>query len=239
MSVRYRSPRRRQAVCGDCKYGMLPDFGPERALTAKAPSPTPPPHHEVSTASSKAVMKVAYEKGKSVGSRGAIVMGFFGAVFLSLTLAWQWRVSGAGLLLPFLVFALIGAAALRVIRRGNRGSALSSRARKTVMWASTAEGIGIFVAVYLVTNLHRPEWRLPAMALIVGLHFLPIAQAAATRTFYILGAALIAIALAGFMIPAPFGSALAGVAAAGCLWVASLAAIRRDGRTAPAIASPA
>lgn len=166
-------------------------------------------------------------------------MGFFGAVFLSLTLAWQWRVSGAGLLLPFLVFALIGGAALRVIRRGNRGSALSRRARKTVMWASTAEGIGIFVAVNFVTNLHRPEWRLPAMALIVGLHFLPIAQAAATRTFYILGAALIAIALAGFMIPAPFGGTLAGVAAAGCLWVASLAAIRRDGRTAPAIASPA
>lgn len=174
-----------------------------------------------------------------MGSRGAIVMSFFGAVFCALTLAWEWRVSGPALLLPFLVFGLIGAAAFQVLRRPGSGNAMPGRVRKTLMWASTAEGLGIFLAMNVVTNLHRPEWRLPAMALVVGLHFLPIAYAAASRAFYILGATLIAVALAGFLAPSPFGGELAGLAAASCLWIASVAAILRDWKTTPAGVSPA
>jgi hypothetical protein len=36
-------------------------------------------------------------------------------------------------------------------------------------------------------NLHHPEWLMPAVALIVGLHFLPIAWAAPFPPFYALG----------------------------------------------------
>lgn len=166
-------------------------------------------------------------------------MSFFGAVFLTLTLTWQWHVPGPALILPFMISTFIGAAALYVLRQPGAGNVLSSSAKRTLIWASTAEGIGIFIAINIVMNLHRPDWRLPAMALVVGLHFLPIAYGAAFRAFYIVSAALIAVALVGFALPAPFGGELAGVAAATCLWITSVTAVLRDWRTIPARSLPA
>lgn len=161
-------------------------------------------------------------------------MSFFGAVFFALTLAWQWHVSGLALILPFLIPAIIGSAALYVLRQPGVGHDLSGKAKRTLIWASTGEGIGIFVAINIVMNLHRPEWRLPAMALVVGLHFLPIAYGAAYRAFYILGAMLIVIAFIGFAAPMPVGGEVAGIAAATCLWLTSLIAVGRDLRMIPA-----
>lgn len=171
--------------------------------------------------------------GGKVGSRGSIIMSFFGAVFLSLTLMWQRHVWGPVLILPFLIFAMIGSAALYVLRQSGGGNALSDRAKRTLVWSSTGEGIGIFIAINIVMNLHRPEWRLPAMALVVGLHFLPIAYGAAFRAFYILGAALIVVALIGFAAPTPLGGYIAGIVAAMCLWTASLLGVLRDWRMIP------
>ena len=37
---------------------------------------------------------------------------------------------------------------------------------------------GLLLAFNIVINLHRPDLLLPSMALVVGLHFLPIAFAA-------------------------------------------------------------
>ncbi len=164
-----------------------------------------------------------------VGSRSAIIMGFFGAVFLALTLAWQWHVLGSILVIPFLVFVLIAFTASYALRQPGSGIALSSTAKRTFLWASTAEGAGIFVAINVVMNMHRPDWRLPAMALVVGLHFLPVAYGTGFRAYYRLGGALIAVALVGFAVPSPFGGALSGVAAAACLWSASVIAVLRDG----------
>lgn len=155
-------------------------------------------------------------------------MSFFGAVFLALTFGWQWHFSGVALALPFLVFALIVSAALRVSRlRGGRID-LSDRARRAILWSSAGEGIGFAVAFNIVVALHRPHWRLPAMALIVGLHFLPIAYVAVIRAFYILGGALITVALIGFAMPTPFGAQFAGITSAMCLWAASIISVVGD-----------
>ena len=78
------------------------------------------------------------------------------------------------------------------------------------MWSSIGEGIGLFLAANIVINLHRPDLLLPAMALVVGLHFLPIAFAAGFRPFYVLGLALIAVASSGFIVGEPTGGSLAG-----------------------------
>lgn len=164
-----------------------------------------------------------------MGSRSAIIMSFFGAVFVALTLAWQWHISGLAQVLPFLFFAFIGLAALYALRQPGSGIMLSHRAKRTFLWASTGEGIGIFIAINIVMNLHRPDWCLPAMAFVVGLHFLPIAYATGFRAYYILGAALIAVASIGFAMPMPSGGAFSGVAAAACLWSASVIAVLQDG----------
>ena len=96
------------------------------------------------------------------------------------------------------------------------------------MWSSIGEGIGLFLAANIVVNLHRPDLLLPSMALVVGLHFLPIAFAAGFRPFYVLGTALIFAAIMGFIVEAPAGGKVAGLMAAGALWLASGIAVRRD-----------
>lgn len=165
-----------------------------------------------------------------MGAWGAIVMGFFGAVFAAVTLALPLQWSGAAIGLPFLVFAVIVLAAALVIRMPSIGFTLSRQAKRAILWSSTAEGIGIFVAVNLVNNLGHPELLLPAIALVVGLHFFPIAYAVPFHFFYLLGAALLAAAACGFAIAPPLGSAIAGFAAAGALWLAAVFAIARDRR---------
>ena len=96
------------------------------------------------------------------------------------------------------------------------------------MWSSIGEGIGLFLASNIFINLHRPDLLLPSMALVVGLHFLPIAFAAGFRPFYVLGTAVIVAATAGFIVGAPTGGEVAGLTAAGALWLASGIAVRRD-----------
>jgi hypothetical protein len=163
-----------------------------------------------------------------MGARGAIILGFFGAVFAALTLHLQWQVMGVRLVLPFIVFLAIGAFAVHTIRLHGDGIGLSKKTRKALIWSSTGEGIGIFVAANIVNNLQRPDLLLPAIALVVGLHFLPIAHAAAFRPFYVLGAFLLLSAGVGFLVAAPLGGKIAGSAAALSLWFAAVAAIGRD-----------
>jgi hypothetical protein len=155
-------------------------------------------------------------------------MSFFGAVFASLTLYWQWHLSGAALASPFVVFALIGLAAGYVIRRPGEGIKPTPKEERAILWSSIGEGVGLFLAANVVMNLHRPDLLLPSMALVVGLHFLPIAFAAAFRPFYVLGGALIIAAAAGFVVRAPTGGEVAGFMAAGALWLAASMAVRRD-----------
>jgi hypothetical protein len=161
---------------------------------------------------------------------GALIMSFFGSVFAALTLYWQWHVAGPLLAFPFLVFALIAVAAALVIRLPGTGIVLPERAGRMIMWSSIGEGVGLGLVANVLINLHRPDLLPPAMALIVGLHFLPIAVAAAFRPFWLLGGALLLAALAGFLLGAPLGGEVAGLAAALALWTAAILAILRDRR---------
>jgi hypothetical protein len=165
-----------------------------------------------------------------VGAWGGLIMGFFGAVFAALTMHWQWNISGETLAAPFVVFAAIGVSAVICIRLPGQGFTLSRRAEKAIMWSSIAEGIGLFVGSQFVLNLHRPELLLPVMALIVGLHFLPIALVSAYDGYYVLGGALVFSGVIGCIISGPSGGELAGVAATVALWIAAILAVHRDWR---------
>ncbi|WP_174286919.1 hypothetical protein [Sphingomonas bacterium] len=163
-----------------------------------------------------------------MGVWGAIIMSFFGAVFAAMTLYWQRHVTGLALAFPFIVFAAIGLSAAYVIRMPGIGILPSTRTERAIMWSSIAEGVGLFVSSNIVINLHRPDLLMPAMALVVGLHFLPIAFVAAFRPFYVLGTVLILAAIFGFIAPTPMGGGVAGIIAALGLWIAATMAVRRD-----------
>ncbi len=165
-----------------------------------------------------------------MGARGAVIMAFFGAVFAALTMHLQWQVGSAQLALPFVGFLAIAGAAFHTVRLSGNSIVLSERTRKALIWSSVGEGIGIFLAVNVVNNLHRPDLLLPAMALVVGLHFLPIAHAASFRPFLVLGMFLVTASCIGFVVASPVGGEIAGIASALALWFASAAAIHRERR---------
>lgn len=165
-----------------------------------------------------------------MGAWGAIIMGFFGALFAALTLGFQLHWRGLALGLPFLGFLLIAFAATIVIRRPGEGIKPSPQAEKVIMWSSIGEGVGLFAAAQLTMSLGHPELLLPAMAIVVGLHFVPIGRATAFMPFYLLGAALLAAGALGFVAPAPAGGEVSGFAGAAALWIASVLAVRRDAR---------
>jgi hypothetical protein len=167
-------------------------------------------------------------KERKMGARGAVIMGFFGAVFAALTIHQHWQVRGIKLALPFIISLAIWAAAAQTSRLKGNGFAMSEKTKKALLWSSTGEGIGIFLVINAVNNLHRPDLLLPAMALVVGLHFLPIAHAASFRPFYRLATVLLLSAAIGFMVPAPVGGEIAGISAALCLWFASITAVSRE-----------
>jgi hypothetical protein len=166
----------------------------------------------------------------AVGAWGAIIMSFFGSLFAALTLGFQLHWTGIALGLPFLLFAAIAAAAAVVIRRPGEGVVVSRQAERAIMWSSIGEGVGLFAAAQLTISLGHREMLLPAMALVVGLHFLPMAYAIPFRPFTLLAIALLIAAALGFAIGAPAGGEIAGFAAAAALWTAALLAVRRDMR---------
>lgn len=109
---------------------------------------------------------------------------------------------------------------------------LTQRAEKVVQWASIGEGLGILIAINVADNLGHPELKLAAIALVVGLHFLPMAYAIPFWQFYVLGAALVFTSILGMCMPQPMGSAFAVFMACVGLWMAALFAMRREVRGA-------
>lgn len=57
------------------------------------------------------------------------------------------------------------------------------------------EGIGIFLAINIVTMMNRPELKIPAMALVVGLHFIPLAKVFNRKFDYYIGTWSICVAI--------------------------------------------
>jgi hypothetical protein len=163
-----------------------------------------------------------------MGAAGAIVMSFFGAVFASLALSTQFGQTGAVLALPFLVFAAIAVSAVLHPRRVAPTFMRAKHTDRVVMWSSAVEGVAIFIAVNLLVNLGHRELLLPTIALIVGLHFLPMAYALAFRPFYGLGGVILLAAALGFMLKQPAGGSIAGLVSAGALWVAAIFALLRE-----------
>jgi hypothetical protein len=62
-----------------------------------------------------------------------------------------------------------------------------------------AEGLGIFVGINIVNNIGHPELDIPVIALVVGLHFLPLAKVFKRTVDYYLGGCATLIALLAFV----------------------------------------
>lgn len=162
-----------------------------------------------------------------MGASGAVVMSFFGALFASLTILLQSKGGGLAVALPFAAFALIAATALMVVKLP--GSFIKpDGSGRVIMWSSIGEGTALFIVNEALINVGRADLILPAMALIVGLHFVPIAYWAPFRQLYVLAAVMVLAGVIGLLLAQPVGGTTAGFTAAGALTIASIAAVWRE-----------
>lgn len=169
---------------------------------------------------------------KAVRAIGAMFFAVFGGMWLALWAHSEYPESVGALLAIAAVAAVLLAAAYRVYKA-------NSLARKAL--AQTPESLhkarifnlvnagqwGVIVIVALVLpQLGYARWILPAIVLIIGLHFLPLARLFAYRPHYLTGAALILLACVyPFVAPDGPESAAGALGAGLILWLSAVWAI--------------
>jgi hypothetical protein len=144
---------------------------------------------------------------------GALIMGFFGCVWL------LWGLAAMNVRTPIIIAATIAFAAsiwspgvvlLRNASRATKNAApLSaaeereqSRMGKMFGLVFAAEGLLIFLAVNVLNNLHLGDYAISAIAAVVGLHFLPLARLFRRPMYYVVGTIMTVAALVSIAIPA-------------------------------------
>jgi hypothetical protein len=101
------------------------------------------------------------------------------------------------------------------------------RLRRVVMYASAFEGVAIFVGIGVLKNMAMVDQYLSLLALIVGLHFLPFARYIPDWRYYPVALSLMAIGIAGALVPSPDVRAwFIGLSSGLVLWTASIIALR-------------
>ncbi len=92
------------------------------------------------------------------------------------------------------------------------------------------EGIAIFATFALTPVLGMPDAAVPILAIVVGLHFLPIARGIPTPVYYATGSAMIATGAIALLLPAADRHAATGIPCAIILWASCVAIGQRSQR---------
>jgi len=162
--------------------------------------------------------------------RGGIwVLSIFAAIWFVV------GVVGAGL--PWAVLAVPAVISGALIGWGLRTTGTEPPRNPNVgrlvgIW-SAIEGVAIFIAANVCVNIGAQDAVAPVIAIIVGLHFLPLARGIPVPLYYGTGAALVALGLGALLLPGAERMEMTGFAAAAVLWISSVLLIRQAA-TAPA-----
>jgi len=89
-----------------------------------------------------------------------------------------------------------------------------------------AEGLLIFLAVNVLTNLHLEPYIMTAVAAIVGLHFLPLARLYRASLYYWVGGVMLADALLSLALPSPTREIVVGLSMGTILWLTCVLVLR-------------
>jgi membrane protein implicated in regulation of membrane protease activity len=148
-------------------------------------------------------------------------------VFMAGFAAFWWIAGLWGSPLPtwFLVGGpIISVLLIFIARRRLRGAPARSpeeakRPGRIVGWAAGGEGIAIAVVANLLILNGQRALVLPAIAIIVGLHFLPLALLLKVRIYYATALLIIVAGVAGLVLDAPLRNLVTGLTTAGLLWL--------------------
>lgn len=158
-------------------------------------------------------------------------MFFFGALWLLLGL-YGGRASARSLRLGFLLAGMALAACIGIMaRRSMRQSsgsappcaeqvAVSQQTGRRFGWITAIEGGAIFLAIVLLNAVHRPQFIAPVIAIIVGLHFFPLAGLFGAHLYYATGSFGCAIGITGLLISDPaLRMSFVGLSFGSLLWL--------------------
>jgi hypothetical protein len=137
----------------------------------------------------------------------------FGALYLP---AWAYG-------LPVALSAGIGGLSLSASRwMAPPPPEVGRRIGRTVGLWSTVEAVLIALAVVVLVRLGQPALIGPVVALIVGLHFIPMAPALGVPLYYWTGAGLVVVGVGALLLPFRPMLASAGIGAAAVLYATSV-----------------
>jgi hypothetical protein len=159
-----------------------------------------------------------------------------GAIVVMSAFAAIWWIVGAAqfsrrsLLMYAVGVVVSGLMVVLAWRRGGQPAALAEQKRRgrIVGIASAVEGVAIFAAVNVLVNLGRRDLIAPTVAIIVGLHFLPLARWLRAPIYYLTAALLVAVGMAGATVQdVPARIVTVCIGAAAVLWLSCGAVLLR------------
>jgi hypothetical protein len=133
--------------------------------------------------------------------------------------------------------ALVPAAvSLALLAAGWQGSNLfpagGARVGRVVGLWSFIELAALLVAANVLEHMHRPDLMFPFGAIIVGLHFFPLALGIPVRLYLATGAGLVLAGLVGFAVPVAERPLIVGIGAAVTLWATAVVIVSRSRKLA-------
>lgn len=173
-------------------------------------------------------------KGASIG---ATIMGGFGAAWLAIGMTGVGVPLGEGvaLVLPVVVLIAFLGAALR--RRLPKTKAADPLDKKRLMRQFYLVNVGqwavIFAVASLLAHLQMNGWIVTAIVLIVGAHFIPLAQIFRAPQHMKTGIAMMVCAALAVVLPASARDVVECVSAGVILWISAALALRAAFRMAP------
>lgn len=169
---------------------------------------------------------------------GAIIMGFFGGLWLFWALA-SMNARTPLVIAATLVFAAsVGIPAAGLLRNGVLASKLAppltpeqereqSRMGRIFGFIFAAEGLLIFLAVNLLNHFGLSQYAISAIAAIVGLHFLPLARLFRYPLYYAAGTAMMTAALVSLAIPESIRISAVASAMSLIVWLTCVLVVRK------------
>jgi hypothetical protein len=150
-----------------------------------------------------------------------IVMGAFAALWWIVGVTAPGHASVALRGIPVLITALLLVAALRRRAVGQRlPPGEGGRRGRLIGITSAVEGLLILLAVNVLTNIGKRDFTAPTVAILVGLHSLPLARGLPARVYYATSGLLIGVGTAGCFVPDSNRLLLAVCLGAACvLWL--------------------
>ena len=155
--------------------------------------------------------------------KGALILNILAGVWwcfgLSTLALPRWSLA-----VPVLVSAALIATAYRASRHGvPRTPEEEKRIGRLIATWSIFEGVAFFIGIYVLLVLRRPSDITPVIAVIVGLHFLPLAHGIPMRIYYATGAALVLTGAVALCLPVAAHGPVACLASGIILWASSAA----------------